>query len=123
MICEAIFVPFMLADPEVTRGHLSAFFFPFLGTTLLWFLNGVAESLDNPFRKEASTLEVGEVQIKLNIQLRELVRKANAPTPSLRSQWRERTRRQSAEPETMREVRRTYTMRASKMREIYLCDA
>jgi len=56
---------------------------------LLWFLNGVAESLDNPFRKDQSTLDTAEVQVKLNIQLRELIRNVSAPTPSLKPQWRQ----------------------------------
>merc|ERR550525_1509774 len=43
LACEAIYAPFVLAHS--TKGIISAFFYTFIGTYLLWFLNAVADSL------------------------------------------------------------------------------
>jgi len=49
---------------------------------LLWFLSMVATALDNPFMKEARTLEAGKVQMELNRHLEQLLAQAHAPAPS-----------------------------------------
>lgn len=109
LIAEAAFFPFMLAVH--TKGILSTFCFTFGGTVMLWFLNGVAESLDNPFRKEASSLETSHVQEQLNVQLRELVRRSSTGTPTLRPEWKQATttRRLSATPESMDVMKRSFS--------------
>merc|ERR1740121_2599577 len=56
VVCQACLTPFFMA--MYCKGSSSSFFYTFVGTFLLWYLNGVADSLDNPFRKEASTLEL-----------------------------------------------------------------
>lgn len=81
LVCQAVFTPFMLV--LVTNGTASAFLTTFMGTYLLWFLNGVADSLDNPFKKVASTLEPSAVQSELNEQLRELLSQRLQATPTL----------------------------------------
>lgn len=81
LVTEAIFVPFIMAT--FTKGYVSAAAFTFGGTFLLWFMNGVAETLDNPFKKEANTLEVSEVQDEFNRQMIQLLKNANEPTPLL----------------------------------------
>jgi len=81
LMTEAVFVPFILAT--LTAGYVSSFTFTFGGTFLLWFLNGVAENLDNPFKKEAYTLEVGDVQEELNEKLLQILKCCDAPTPCL----------------------------------------
>lgn len=53
-------MPFMMVI--FVRGPTSAFLFTFGGTFVLWFVNSVADSLDNPFRKEAQTLDAASVQ-------------------------------------------------------------
>merc|ERR1740121_859504 len=75
---------------------------------MLWFLNGVAESLDNPFRKDASTLELAEVQKKLNLQVCSLIRQAKSPTPCLRPDWHKADRRLNAKTDSMDDVVRQY---------------
>merc|ERR1740123_17591 len=81
LLAEALFVPFMLA--MLTKGVASSFGYTFVATFLLWFLNGVADSLDNPFRKMSSALNTAAVQSRLNDQLEDLKQHAWAPTPSL----------------------------------------
>merc|ERR1719203_1050772 len=76
LVAEAIFVPFMLAAN--TRGYVSAFVFTFGGTCLLWFINGVAENLDNPYKMEASTLDTGEAHADFNVWIRQLISIAQA---------------------------------------------
>jgi len=77
LTCEALFVPWMLA--MYTKGAFSAFFYTFSGVFLLWFLNFVANSLDNPFQKEARTLEASSVQRELNQHLLQILAQAQVP--------------------------------------------
>jgi len=77
--CEALFVPWMIAI--YTRGAFSTFFYTFSGVFLLWFLNFVANSLDNPFQKEARTLEASKVQHELNLHLLQMLSQAQQPAP------------------------------------------
>jgi len=79
LACEALFVPWMLA--KYTRGTFSTFFYTFSGVFLLWFLNFVANSLDNPFQKEARTLEASSVQHELNLNLLQILAQAQQPAP------------------------------------------
>lgn len=110
LVCEALFVPFIMAT--VTAGALSTFTYTFGGTVMLWFLNGVAESLDNPFRKEADSLETDQTQIKLNIQLRELVRNSSSGTPGLRPEWQHHTAKKgrvSATGDSIQGLKKSYS--------------
>jgi len=77
LTCEALFVPWMLAI--YTKGTFSTFFYTFSGVFLLWFLNFVAGSLDNPFQKEARTLESSNVQRELNQHLLQILAQAQLP--------------------------------------------
>lgn len=81
-LSQACFTPFMMAF--ATKGIMSSFLFTFAGTYLMWFLNGVADVLDNPFKKGASALEPTTVQEELNIQLHELLIQGSQATPSLK---------------------------------------
>lgn len=87
LIAEAVWSPFMLA--MFTNSGVGSFWSAAGGTFLLWFLNGVAESLDNPFKKESSTLNTAAVQMGLNEELKDLRRYARQPTPCLRPQWKD----------------------------------
>lgn len=78
---EAVFVPFIMA--AYTQGYASAYIFTFGGTFMLWFLNSVAENLDNPFAKEANTLEVAKVQDELNVKLHQLLMTADEPKAAM----------------------------------------
>merc|ERR1719336_2801699 len=71
LVCQAAFTPFMIAAS--TKGLVSAFFYAFVGTFLLWFLDYVVDLLDNPFRKETMTLDMSSVQIELNLGLEGLL--------------------------------------------------
>merc|ERR1719330_1314859 len=89
LVLEAVFVPFVMATK--TSGLASCFWITSCGTFLLWFLNGVAESLDNPFKKSSvicgeasSMLNTAEVQRGLNDQLADIRRFSSQPLPSLR---------------------------------------
>lgn len=79
LVCEALFVPWMLA--LYTRGAFSTFFYTFCGVFLLWFLNFVANALDNPFQKAARTLDASGVQRELNQHLLLLLAQAQQPAP------------------------------------------
>lgn len=84
-------MPLMLA--QKTGGVLSCGWFTFCGTFLLWFINGVADSLDNPFKKESSSLDPASVQSELNLQFTELLMQANQPTPTMSDEWRREANR------------------------------
>mmetsp|Transcript_75513 Transcript_75513/g.219362 ORF Transcript_75513/g.219362 Transcript_75513/m.219362 type:complete len:521 (+) Transcript_75513:122-1684(+) len=81
LITEAFFVPFMIAIN--TKGVLSSFVFSFGATFLIWFMNGVADALDNPFNREARSLDASSVQNELNEHLLQLLRQARAPPARL----------------------------------------
>jgi len=102
LLAEMLFVPSILA--ENTKGYFSAFTFSFGATTLLWFLNAVAQNLDNPYRKESSTLNTDEVQEEYNGRLLQAVKLANNPTPSMISNWREERRRPSSTVAELKQV-------------------
>lgn len=53
-LSAAGFVPLMVA--VLAKGAVSSFILTFVGLFLLWFMNGVAEALDNPFRKHARSV-------------------------------------------------------------------
>lgn len=46
-------------------------------------MNGVADTLDNPFRKRAQTLELDVIQNELNDQLWQLLTQSKEPSPTL----------------------------------------
>lgn len=79
VVSQACYTAFMLA--MFTKGSMSAFFYTFVGTFLLWLLNGVADNLDNPFKKESSSLNPPAVQSELNLQLYELGLQARQASP------------------------------------------
>jgi len=79
LVLQAVCVPFMVAN--FATGLLGAFIFAFLGTFLVWFVNMVADTLDNPFRKEANTLELAGAQRDLNDYLVQLLANANRKSP------------------------------------------
>lgn len=109
LLAEALFMPFILA--QYTQGRISSFGCTACGTFLLWFLNGVAESLDNPFKKASITLNTGEVQAELNGQLKELWRQSHSPTPALNPAWHsahDLGNRASCGVITMEEARKSY---------------
>jgi len=81
LCAECVFVPFILAT--LTAGYVSACVFTFGGTFLLWFLNGVAESLCNPFKKDAYTIEVADIQEEFNTKLLQILQASDVLTPSL----------------------------------------
>lgn len=81
LVTTALFVPFILA--ENTAGYTSAFLCTFGGTFMMWFMNGVAENLDNPFKKCSNNLDVPEVQQDFNRTLLQLLKSAEEPTPAL----------------------------------------
>lgn len=80
---------------------------------MLWFLNGVAESLDNPFRKQASSMNMSEVQDQLNAQLQELVQNAHAEKPNLRAGFRKDCQENGRALQTMSSVRKAFSLRGS----------
>jgi len=81
LLTEAVFVPFMTAIN--TKGVLSSFVFSFGATFLIWFMNGVADALDNPFNREARSLDASSVQHELNEHLLQLLRQAASPSVRL----------------------------------------
>merc|ERR1719433_1076588 len=87
-VSQAVYTPFMLAVHA--KGIYAAFFFTFCVTFLMWFLNGVADTLDNPFRKEARTLDPSGVQSELNLMLQELLLQIGQPTPAMSTAWRQK---------------------------------
>merc|ERR1719203_602171 len=60
-----------------------------MSTYLIWFVNGVADTLENPFQKETATLELTSAQSELNLQLSELLAHAKQETPSFRAEGKE----------------------------------
>jgi len=112
LITEAVFVPFMLAT--TTRGYFSAFIFTFGGTTLLWLINGVSENLDNPFKKEASTLEADVVQHYFNCSLQQVISNAKAKTPAMSGKWRTNGRPKEGRGRICVEVLRARSGRTSE---------
>jgi len=87
LLVEMLFVPSMLG--QYTAGYTSAFLFSFGSTLLLWFLNSVAKNLDNPFKKEASTLSCQDIQHELNGHLQQVILHAKAPKVVLKPTWKE----------------------------------
>lgn len=81
LLTHAAVTPVMIAAN--TKGVISAFNYTFVGTCLLWFLDGVADLLDNPFRIEASTLELSFVQSELNLRLKELFIQGRQEQPTI----------------------------------------
>lgn len=110
MIAAATFIPFMLATYAAGLG--SSFGFAGSGTFLIFLLNGVAQSMDNPFQKDSYTLNTAAVQIHLNQQLNELLKSAQSAAPSLRSDWCSPGRPSVtvvAQASTMDEVKKVYS--------------
>mmetsp|Transcript_119576 Transcript_119576/g.343512 ORF Transcript_119576/g.343512 Transcript_119576/m.343512 type:complete len:515 (+) Transcript_119576:86-1630(+) len=81
LVLQALLVPFMVAS--FATGYLGSFAFSFIGTFLLWFVNMVADSLDNPFRKEANTLDLSVTQGELNDCLLQMLDNSHRPAPSM----------------------------------------
>jgi len=81
LFIQLLFVPFMVAN--FATGWIGSFIFAFLGTFILWFVNMVADSLDNPFRKEANALDVSIAQMDLNEYLLQMLASAGRPSPSV----------------------------------------
>jgi len=77
--CLAFTVPWMMA--HYTRGLLSTFASTFVGVFLMWFLNFVADALDNPFKRMSHTLEAPSIQRALNSNLEQLLSHMDATTP------------------------------------------
>eukprot|EP00449_Zooxanthella_nutricula_P039166 CAMPEP_0198609420 /NCGR_PEP_ID=MMETSP1462-20131121/156385_1 /TAXON_ID=1333877 /ORGANISM="Brandtodinium nutriculum, Strain RCC3387" /LENGTH=454 /DNA_ID=CAMNT_0044341225 /DNA_START=73 /DNA_END=1435 /DNA_ORIENTATION=+ len=76
LLAEAIGVPFMMI--LYTKGLWSSFFFTFCCTFLHWFMNGVSDDLDNPFRRESRALDASQVQHELNGHLLQLLEQRHA---------------------------------------------
>jgi len=105
IVCEAVFMPFVLAMH--TRGHVGAFFYTFAGTFLLWFINGVADKLDNPFKLQSGTLKPAAVQSEFNLQLRELMGQGLMGSPVMASE--RETRHSLGNIKSMESVRRSHS--------------
>merc|ERR1712232_202397 len=81
LVAQSIFMPFVIAS--MVQGVISAFVFTSGGIFLLWYVNGVAESLSNPFTRVTKTLKAHEVQGDLNGQLEQLAVQFYMPTPTM----------------------------------------
>lgn len=115
LLGQAMFMPFIMA--MYTAGISSSFSITFSGTFMLWFLNGVAESLNNPFQKAASTLNTAKVQVDLNRMLKELLRQSHGSTPSLRKENQtslQQGNRVTCMASTMTDVNKEYTRKMTQ---------
>lgn len=99
----AAYVPVALAF--YTKGPLSAFVFSSCGVFLTSYLNYVANTLENPFTKEAQTLDTAMMQRQLNATLLQLVGQSTLPSPKVS----ESVRPSSMEPMGAPQVQRTWS--------------
>merc|ERR1719210_471020 len=107
LCCQAAFTPFVLA--KTCPGYGSSFWFTFVGTFLFWFLGGVCDTLDNPFQKDFTTLNLTRIHNELNEGLADLLvtGKQQAPTVQLVSKCVNQNKKQPKRRQSMNTIRQT----------------
>lgn len=77
----AVFVAAMMAT--YGRSPWKSFVLAATGVFLLWFMYSVAEALDNPFRKQARSLDASSTQKELNKLMEQLLSQAKRPSATV----------------------------------------
>jgi predicted membrane chloride channel (bestrophin family) len=82
VLCGAVLgIPWMVA--LYCQGVVSTFCVSLSGVFALWYLNGVADALDNPFRKLSDSIDASAIQREMNFQMMQLVEDATSPGPTI----------------------------------------
>mmetsp|Transcript_26826 Transcript_26826/g.79992 ORF Transcript_26826/g.79992 Transcript_26826/m.79992 type:complete len:427 (-) Transcript_26826:72-1352(-) len=91
LLATTLFVPLMMA--KATRGPMGAMSISFGFVFAVWFIYGVADTLDNPYRKSSHVIDAPTAQKEINTALLKLLRMRKNPVPSVDMKVLEKNKR------------------------------